>query len=71
MAFTPEQRMQIASSMFDTARILVLSSFPPGLNEVETKRRFCERLYGNEIDVDAFIHAWLEWRKSDPSSASS
>jgi len=41
--------------MFDTARALALASFPPGLPEIEVKRRLCERFYGNDVDVEAFV----------------
>ncbi len=40
------ERMLIGARMFETARILVLASFPPGLTESERRRRLCERFYG-------------------------
>lgn len=49
------ERVLMGSRMFDTARVMVLASFPPGLTEMEIKRRLCERLYGCEVDVEAFI----------------
>ncbi len=49
------ERVEMGSQMFDMARAIALASFPPGLSEIETKRRLCERLYGNEVSVDAFI----------------
>ena len=49
------ERLVMGSRMFDVARTIALASFPPGLSEIETKRRLCERLYGNEVDVDAYI----------------
>ena len=48
-------RVVMGSRMFDVARTIALASFPPRLSEIETKRRLCERLYGNEVDVDAYI----------------
>jgi len=36
---------------------MILASFPPGLSEIETKRRLCERLYGDEVDVNAFVES--------------
>ena len=42
----PEDRVRIAAEMFDTARALVLASFPPGLSAMEVRRRLCRRFYG-------------------------
>jgi hypothetical protein len=52
---TGEERMKMGSDMFDFVRQVILSSLPPGLSELEIKRRLCERLYGKEVDVEAFI----------------
>ena len=41
--------------MFDEERARILASFPEGLSEIEIKRRLCERLYGDEVDVEAFV----------------
>ena len=49
------ERVLMGSRMFDAARAMVLASFPPGLSEIEIKGRLCERLYGNEVDVEAFV----------------
>ena len=49
------ERVVMGSRMFDVARTIALASFPPGLSEIETKRRLCERFYGNELNVEAFI----------------
>lgn len=48
-------RVLMGSRMFDAARAMVLASFPSGLSEIDIKGRLCERLYGNEVDVDAFV----------------
>jgi len=48
------ERVLMGSRMFDVARVMILSSFPPGLSEVDKKARLCERLYGDEVDVEAF-----------------
>ena len=55
LARSGAERVLMGSRMFDAARAIVLASFPPGLSEVEIKRQLCERLYGNEVNVDAFI----------------
>lgn len=52
---TGAERVLMGSRMFDVARTIVLASFPPGLSEIETKRELCERLYGGEVNVEAFI----------------
>jgi len=49
------ERVVMGSRMFDAARAMALASFPPGLSEIETKRRLCERLYGDEVDVEAYV----------------
>ena len=48
------ERVLMGSQMFDVAKAMVLASFPDGLDEIEIKARLCERLYGDEIDVNAF-----------------
>ena len=48
------ERVLMGSQMFDVAKAMVLASFPDGLDEIEINARLCERLYGDEIDVNAF-----------------
>ena len=55
LARSSDERMQMGNQMFEVARAMILASFPPGLSEIETKRRLCERLYGDEVDVDGFV----------------
>lgn len=55
MARPGVERVTMGSRMFDAARAIVLASFPPGLSEIETKARLCERMYGAEVDVAGFI----------------
>jgi len=45
----------MGSQMFDVAKAIVLASFPSGLTDIEIKARLCERLYGDEVDVTAFL----------------
>ena len=54
MALSGAERMEMASSMFDAAREMVLASFPPGLSKTETLIRLCERLYGDEVNQKGF-----------------
>ena len=49
------ERVVMGSRMFDVARTIALASFPPDLSEIETKRRLCQRLYGNEVNVEAYV----------------
>jgi hypothetical protein len=49
------ERVLMGSRMFDVAKTIMLASFPEGLTDIEIKARLCERLYGDEIDVNAFI----------------
>ena len=62
LARSGAERVVMGSQMFDVARTMILASFPPGLSEIETKRRLCERLYRNEVDVDAFVNHLLHVR---------
>ena len=41
----PVQRFLIGVSMFESARAIVLASFPPGLSPLDLRRQLCERLY--------------------------
>ena len=49
-----EERLIMGSRMFDLAKAMILASFPPELTPLEIKERLCERLYGNEIDMEGF-----------------
>ncbi len=55
LARSGAERVLMGSRMFDAARAMVLASFPSGLSEIEIKGRLCERLYGNEVNVEAFV----------------
>jgi hypothetical protein len=47
-----------------------MASFPPGLSEIEIKRRLCERFYGDEVDVEAFVES-LRSHSPKPDSSRS
>lgn len=49
------ERIIMASSMFETAKAMVLASLPSGLSEIETKGLLVERIYGAEVDARAFV----------------
>jgi hypothetical protein len=55
LARSGAERVVMGSRTFDVARAMVLASFPSGLSELEIKSRLCKRLYGNEVDVQAFV----------------
>ena len=55
---TPDQRMKIASSMFETARAIVESSLP--LTRRARRLAFARRLYAGELP-DAALIAFAEW----------
>ena len=61
---TPDDRMQIAATMFDTARAIALSSLPPNLTRRERRLALVKRLYGNELPEKALI-AHAEWVGDD------
>ena len=62
---TPEERMRIASSMFDTARAIVESSLPESMSRRERRLAYARRMYGSELPEAALI-AFAEWPE-DPS----
>jgi len=49
------ERVMMASSMFETAKAMVLASLPTGLSEIEIKGLLVERIYGDEVDARAFV----------------
>lgn len=57
---TPDERVKIAASMYDTARAIVLSSLPPGLSRRERRLAFARRLYEGELPEAALV-AYAEW----------
>ena len=48
-AMSPLERLQVASSMFDTARAIVASSLPRDLTREERRYLIAKRFYGNEL----------------------
>lgn len=61
---TPDERVRIAASMFETARAIVLSSLPPNLSRRERRLAVARRFYAGELP-DAALIAHAEW--PDPS----
>jgi hypothetical protein len=46
---TPDRRMRITSSMFETARAIIESSLPLNLTRRERRLAFAKRLYAGEV----------------------
>jgi hypothetical protein len=57
---TPDERVRIAASMFETARIIVQSSLPPDLDRKQMRLAVSRRIYAGELPEAAFI-AHAEW----------
>lgn len=65
---SPDQRMRIASSMFEVARRIVESSLPQGLTCTERRLAFARRLYEGELP-EAALRAYAQWtaERRDPA----
>jgi hypothetical protein len=57
---TPDERVRIAASMFQTARAIVESSLPPGLSRRDRRLAVARRFYAGELPEAALI-AHAEW----------
>lgn len=57
---TPDERVRIAASMYDTARAIVLSSLPPELDRRARRLAFARRFYEGELPEAAFV-AYADW----------
>jgi hypothetical protein len=57
---TPEKRMRIASSMYNTARAIVLASLPAGISRRDERLEIARRMYGGELPLAALV-AHAEW----------
>jgi len=54
-AMTPEERVRIASGMYDTARLIVESSLPSGLSREERRLAVIRRFYEGELPEAALL----------------
>ncbi len=70
LALSGADRVLMGSRMFDSARAIMLASFPSGISELEKKRQLCERLYGNEVDVAAFVESLTDSLDPEPDGHS-
>ena len=55
------ERMRIASSMFETDRKIVESSLPAGMSRKERRLAWARRLYEGELPEKALL-AFAEWQ---------
>ena len=56
---TPEERLHVAASLYETARTIVDSSLPQNLTREQRRLAIVRRLYGNELPEAALIaHAY-------------
>jgi hypothetical protein len=56
---TPEERLHVAASLYETARTIVDSSLPQNLTREQRRLAIARRLYGNELPEAALIaHAY-------------
>ena len=62
LARSGAERLMMGLRMFEAARAMMLASFPPSLSEAEVRRHLCERLYGDEVNVEAFVRSLLNAR---------
>lgn len=53
-------RVRMAAEMFESARRIILASFPPGLSEEETRRRLFERIYAEELRAGTIESPWKQ-----------
>lgn len=67
LARSGAERVEMGSRMFDVARTMALASFPPGLSEIEIRRRLCERFYGNEVNVEDYVKHLAQLKQPLPS----
>jgi len=54
-SMTPEERMRIAASMYETARAIVESSLPSESTRAQRRYAIVKRFYGDELPEAALI----------------
>jgi hypothetical protein len=54
-SMTPEERMRVAASLFETARAIIESSLPRDLTREQRRYRIAKRLYGDELPEAALL----------------
>lgn len=64
---SPVERMTIAASMYETARVIVLASLPQGASRRERRLAFAQRMYEGELPAAALI-AYSSWEDGESQS---
>ena len=64
-SMTPEERMRIAASMYETARTIVESSLQSGLTAEQRRYAVVKRFYGDEPPEAALI-AYARYAEESP-----
>jgi hypothetical protein len=68
-ALTPLERLEIASSMHQTALAIIASSLPPGLTREQRRYAIAKRMYGDELP-EAALWAHAYWPGKPPINPS-
>lgn len=58
-AMSPEERMRIAASMYETARAIVASTLPTDATPAQARYAIARRFYGDDL-TDAVLVAYAE-----------
>jgi hypothetical protein len=66
-AMSADERVRIASSMYETARAIILASLPTGLTRRERRLELARRMYGDELPQAALV-AHAEWQGAEPGT---
>ena len=64
-AMTPEERMRVVASMYETARAIVESSLPPRLTREQRRYATAKRFYGDELPEAALV-AYAKYAEGSP-----
>ena len=65
LALSPAERVRMSSSMFDTARAVILATLPPG-SPAEIRVGLFRRLYGADFDSETRNRIEEHLRRSSP-----
>ena len=57
---TGEERLQLASESFESAKVIVRASFSGIENEIELRKKWFLRFYGNDLG-EVFVQKFLQY----------
>jgi hypothetical protein len=57
---TGEERLQLASESFESAKVIVRASFSGMENEIELRKKWFLRFYGNDLS-EVFVQKFLKY----------